>query len=465
MSEAQTAPPGVKANGVHNVPQEAGLDMESIESGGGESAPPSEASEASTPEEGQSETEAVGDHSPVSNAAASQASPGSGAADEAAPEGILDTIAGLFEAAPGWDESAAESSDAETSDEAAEETLADASSATKGAAENGPQEFFGFLLPLLKPLIPILVQGVTQLGTSALKSAAARTKHARLLARLRKLRLPPQLSLPPQLLQAGAAAPAIKREAAGGPALTEAELETQMETLDETVSTLESVFGPDDRVRINPTTGVPWNRICHLRIKPAVGSGFFQGTGFLIGRRTIATAGHCVFMHDYGGWPQEIEVSPGRDGTVLPVPMAKATSFSSVQGWTVGKKRICDYGVIIMPQGWSMPQPTAFAYGVLADGVIQGAKLNLAGYPADKTPRRTMWYHGRKGAKATKNVIYYTNDSFGGQSGSPVWVNRNGKRTVVGFHTNGGANANSATRITRQVFANLEKWRQEGGGI
>jgi hypothetical protein len=29
------------------------------------------------------------------------------------------------------------------------------------AAEVGPQEFFGFLLPLLKPLLPVLVQGVT----------------------------------------------------------------------------------------------------------------------------------------------------------------------------------------------------------------------------------------------------------------------------------------------------------------
>jgi V8-like Glu-specific endopeptidase len=254
----------------------------------------------------------------------------------------------------------------------------------------------------------------------------------------------------------------LKREAAGE--ITEAELETQIETLEETVNTLESVFGKDDRVRITPTNRVPFNRIAHLRIKSSVGSGYFQGTGFLIGKRIIATAGHCVYLHDYGGWPMEIEVSVRRDGNSLPVPMAKATSFRTVQGWMFGKKRICDYGVIVMPPGWSMPQPTAFAYGVLNDPVIRGAKLNLAGYPADLSPAKTMWYHGRKGAKATTNVIYYRNDSFGGQSGSPVWITKNGKRTVVGFHTNGGSNSNSATRITSKVFANLEKWRQEGDG-
>ena len=229
------------------------------------------------------------------------------------------------------------------------------------------------------------------------------------------------------------------------------------------LTTLESVIGPDDRVRISPCNRVPWERIAHLQIKPAVGSGFYSGTGFLVGPRTLLTAGHCVFLHGAGGWAREIMVTPARDGADKPIPTRKAVQFRSVRGWTIGKKRICDYGAIIMPRGWSMPRPTAFAYGVLPDSAVSGSKLNLAGYPADKQPKGSMWYHGRAGARATQNVIFYQNNSFGGQSGSPVWIKRRGKRVVVGIHTNGGTDANSATRITRDVYANIDRWRAEGG--
>jgi V8-like Glu-specific endopeptidase len=67
---------------------------------------------------------------------------------------------------------------------------------------------------------------------------------------------------------------------------------------------LEVIIGNDDRVRIERTTDVPWRRYCALRI--TFPKGVFRGTGFLIGPRAVATAGHCVYMHDQGGWARSV---------------------------------------------------------------------------------------------------------------------------------------------------------------
>ena len=70
-----------------------------------------------------------------------------------------------------------------------------------------------------------------------------------------------------------------------------------------------------------------------------------------------------------------------------------------------------------------------------------------------------MWYHGMKVKAVQPRVLVYDIDTMGGQSGSPLWIKRNGKRVQVGIHTNGMASGNSGTRITLPVFKNMKKWR------
>ena len=54
--------------------------------------------------------------------------------------------------------------------------------------------------------------------------------------------------------------------------------------------------------------------------------------------------------------------------------------------------------------------------------------------------------------------VYYTADTFGGQSGSAVYRIDNGQRYAMGVHAYGGS-SNSATRITRGVYDNLMAWK------
>ncbi|WP_299133861.1 trypsin-like serine protease [uncultured Tenacibaculum sp.] len=222
----------------------------------------------------------------------------------------------------------------------------------------------------------------------------------------------------------------------------------------------EVVIGKDDRKKINGTTKYPWRAICSLKIKAKDGTSWI-GTGFLIGPRTVITAGHVVYMHKHGGWAKSIEVIPGRNGASKPFGSCKTSHFHSVKGWTKSKKRSNDYGAIILPKNCKFGNKVGyFGYANYNFFSLLGLKVNLSGYPGDK-PAGTQWWHCRRIKLVTPRTLVYNIDSAGGQSGSPVWKYKNGKRYVVGIHTNGSSLGNSATRITSAVYKNLKNWKNK----
>ena len=183
---------------------------------------------------------------------------------------------------------------------------------------NHSRSFFAFLAPLLMPLAKAVIPTLAGTATSALQKLlqAKGKKH-------------------PRRRETG-------DEAYGGDeAAEEADAEAALQQL-------EVIIGKDDRVRIQNTKVVPWNRICHLTIEGKNGSRYV-GTGALIGPRTVVTAGHCVFLHGAGGWASSI--SPSRqdaNGNSFPFGKAMAVQLHTVKGWKDGKNRQYDYGAITL---------------------------------------------------------------------------------------------------------------------
>jgi V8-like Glu-specific endopeptidase len=216
----------------------------------------------------------------------------------------------------------------------------------------------------------------------------------------------------------------------------------------------EVIVDQDDREPVTNTGDFPWRCICSLLITAQDGTRWL-GTGWLAGPKTAITAGHCVYLHGSGGWPARIDVFPARNGASKPYRFT-STSFRSVKGWTRDQKPANDYGAIILPQ----PSVVGFfGYTPMTDAELSGRLVSVYGYPSDK-PSGTLWGHYRQLTQVLPRQLVYNIATIGGQSGAPVWDKDGEDRFVVGIHNYGDVSGNSATRITNEVYDNIEAWKQ-----
>ncbi|RIV36045.1 trypsin-like serine peptidase [Micromonospora radicis] len=238
---------------------------------------------------------------------------------------------------------------------------------------------------------------------------------------------------------------------------------------------IQSVIGTDNRVRVNPTTVYPSSAIVQI-VRTTNGS-TWGCTGWLYGPSIIATAGHCV--HPGGGanggggngfYPRgDFQIIPGRNGAATPYGTCTATQLLSVTNWTQSGDETNDYGAIRLScaagntTGW---------FGLWwQSATLTGTATTVSGYPCDK-PFGEQWRHAGQTVQVTHDrQVFYQNDTFGCQSGSPVYQTRAAGsafctgQCVMAIHAYGvhgsapHSTNNHGTRITESVFNNLITWR------
>jgi len=319
-----------------------------------------------------------------------------------------------------------------------------------GAAQT---EFLGVLASLAPTLIstigPAVAKGIVGKLSPRARRVVQRPRPAPPPGAVAAAAAPPDLlSLILRLLQQAAARP-------GGESLPESDPANAV--IEEASAVLEVIIGRDDRIRVMNTSANPWRRVCALRIEFPTGA-TYRGTGFLIGARAIATAGHCVYLHSQGGWARRVLVYPGADGSRYPYGQAESRLFRSVGGWVNARKPQHDYGCIVLPSGsFGGANLGRFGFASLTPGQLLASPAVIAGYPGDK-PFAELWGMARRIKSVAAKTISYDIDTMGGQSGAPVYIRRNGQRYVVGIHNYGASTGNSATRITPEVYRRLRAW-------
>lgn len=320
------------------------------------------------------------------------------------------------------------------------------------AASGETAEFLPFLAALVPTLIstvgPMIAKGIA----GALSPRATKVINRLPVPAAGAGRLPPG-SLGALLAQIAQLLNTLKGKV-GSESAMEA---TDEAVVNEAVAVLEVILGTDDRVRIEATSNMPWRRICALRITFPSGARY-RGTGFLIGPRALATAGHCVYLHNQGGWARKVEVIPGANDADTPYGSAESTQFRSVNGWVNGKRPDSDYGCIVLPpNAFGGTNLGSFGFSAMTPQDLVAKPAVLAGYPGDK-PFAELWGMSRKIRTITPTTLIYNIDTMGGQSGAPVYIKRDGSRTVVGIHNYGASSGNSATRVTPAVAQRLMAW-------
>lgn len=228
-----------------------------------------------------------------------------------------------------------------------------------------------------------------------------------------------------------------------------------------------NVLGPDNRERIGDTSAYPWRCHCFLLIT-AKDNSLWVGTGWFISPRTLATAGHCVYIHNKAnpganGRVKSIQVFPGRNGPALLPSFGGpiiSTTFHAADDWITQGAESADYGAIVLPPGQNPgAQLGVLGFQSLPNGSGPFPGFTIAGYPADK-PTASAWKHtGSILPGATPTLISYDMDTFGGQSGSAVFrMFSPTDARAVAIHAYGEQQFNFGVRITPKVFADLQSW-------
>lgn len=114
-------------------------------------------------------------------------------------------------------------------------------------------------------------------------------------------------------------------------------------------------------------------------------------TGWMIGPKTVATAGHCIYDTSSGSFAGTATVSPGRNGTSYPYGSVKSTRYFIPSGWRSGNTNY-DYGAIELsePIGNTVGY---FGYSYTTSSLV-GTTVTISGYPGDKTAG-TQWQRFR----------------------------------------------------------------------
>lgn len=232
------------------------------------------------------------------------------------------------------------------------------------------------------------------------------------------------------------------------------------------VPQIETIFPPDDRIKISPTNEYPWRTICKLYITFPDGNNFVA-SGAIAGRSDgvgfhCLTAGHCVYRSEFGGWASKIEVIPALDNDYAPFYVAKATLIKINDGWFSNSLPEYDWACITLDRqvgnftGW-MGRHTTDDFNW-----YKGA-FHCAGYPIDRDFGLCLYYDSDAGRDADQFFHWYYMDAFGGQSGMPIWTRDGNTRKIVALHIADADStaSNVGIRLNREKLAQLEQWLME----
>jgi V8-like Glu-specific endopeptidase len=178
------------------------------------------------------------------------------------------------------------------------------------------------------------------------------------------------------------------------------------------------IAAADNRVRITNTSVWP-NAVHGHCIMTYPDNKVYIGSGTMVNKHHVITAGHVVFSKANGGWAKSIQFNAAQNDATLPFGSAFATRLFSFTGWTDSQNRDYDTGMLILNQdlgnrtGWMGLITTA-------DGNLSNHTITVSGYPGDKGGQQ-LWAATAPIVSVASHQIGYNAYTIGGDSGAGVY--------------------------------------------
>lgn len=178
----------------------------------------------------------------------------------------------------------------------------------------------------------------------------------------------------------------------------------------------------------------PYTMIAHLQVHMPKGDG--TCTGFMIGPHTVATAAHCVYVEDRGGWATSILITPGLDGLNAPYATLRATAFAVSAKWIGTESPVDDYAAITLDTNALGNATGWFDLVTLTPSEVATGMFAMAGYGSN-VPFATLWRmpNPKTITDSSSGLLAYQWGTAPGDSGAPIFSPTGGERyRAVAIH-------------------------------
>lgn len=210
--------------------------------------------------------------------------------------------------------------------------------------------------------------------------------------------------------------------------------------------------GKDGRVRIANTTAWPYS--IHAQLDMLFDGVFWGESGAMVGPHHLLTCAHNVYDYKKQKWAEKIFVHPALDERSAPFGKINVVKVYTFKRWLRGDQQF-DMALLLLDEpigkytGWGGLVSTS-------DSDLIQEKVHITGYPGDGDKGcKQMWSMSHTIKTVKSEQFDYEIDTFGGQSGSAVWINKWGTPMILGVHTTGSDLINSGVRLSGQKFMDL----------
>lgn len=216
-----------------------------------------------------------------------------------------------------------------------------------------------------------------------------------------------------------------------------------------------SIIGDDGREQIGETTNYPYSAIALIKIDWPGLIPTSYGTAWIIADNIAVTAGHCLYDTEEDVWAKSITLYAAKDGLGFwnnPYGTVKSKKLCIAQNYIDYETSDYDWGLIALKENIS-DETGIINFTYASNSQLTNANIEISGYPYGDGLIHDFRQLTMSGtiSSFTDRRLYYTVDTTGGQSGSPIL---GANHVAYGIHTHGTNNGtyNSGTRITEAMY-------------